>query len=76
VVQLVVTRAQSLADGEWPTIAVNQDLRLVDGEPLLGRDLDQLAYWLRPNGTVVARYWRQEVMFTADFRKRLVRVET
>jgi hypothetical protein len=75
-VQVVVTRASSLADGEWSTIAVHPDLRIVDGEPLTGRDLDRLAHWLRWNGAMVSRYWRQEVMFTPEFRERLVRVET
>ena len=74
VVQVVVTRARSLADGEWSTIAVYPDLRLLDGEPLSGRDLDHLAHWLRWNGAVLARYWRQDVMFTEEFRRRLVRV--
>jgi hypothetical protein len=73
-VQVVVTGAPSLADGEWSTVAVHPDLRLVDGEPLSGRDLDQLALWLRWNGTLVARYWRQEVMFSAEFREGIVRV--
>jgi hypothetical protein len=67
VVQVVVTRAPSRANGEWSTIAVHPDLQHVDGEPLSGRDLDQLAHWMRWNGALVARYWRQDVMFTAEF---------
>jgi hypothetical protein len=51
---------------------VHPDLRHVDGEPLSGRDLDLLTHWLRWNGTTMARYWRQDVMFTAEFQRLLV----
>lgn len=75
VVQVVVTRASSLADGEWSAVALHPQLRLLDGEPLSGRDLDLLALWLRRNGAAVARYWRQDLMFTQEFLRCLVPVD-
>jgi hypothetical protein len=75
VVPVVVTRAPSLVNGERFAVTAHPDLDLVDGEPLSRRDLDRPGHWLRRNGGVVARYWRQELMFTKEFRERLVCVE-
>ena len=70
-VQVVVTRSSHFADGEWSTVALHPVLRVADGEPLSGHDLDRLARWLRVNGAAVERYWRQDVMFTEDFLRSL-----
>jgi hypothetical protein len=70
--RVAVTRTSRLVDGDWSLVALRPALRVVDGEPLSGRDLDRLARWLRANGAAVERYWRQETMFTADFLRILV----
>ena len=45
-VQVAVTASAPLADGEGSMVAPRPALRVVDGEPVSGRDLDLLARWL------------------------------
>ena len=73
-VRIVVTRAIHLADGEWSAVALRPALRVADGEPLSGHDLDLLARWLRANGAAVERYWRLDLMFAENFLRSLARL--
>jgi hypothetical protein len=74
-VRVKVSRGPKAKSGEFISVALRPELRVVGGGELSAEELDLLRRWVALNWNVILDYWEGEIEYTEDAIARLKAVQ-